>query len=88
MERPYGIKYSQNPLYTEILIKDEGSGISKKDLPHIFTRFYKGENSSKDSIGIGLALAKSIIESQNGTIEVKSEENKGAQFSIKLYQLI
>lgn len=85
MVKKFGVQYNKNPLYTEILIKDEGHGISKKDLPHIFTRFYKGENSSKDSIGIGLALAKTIIEAQNGTIEVKSEENNGTQFSIKLY---
>lgn len=77
------INYEENPLYCEIIIKDSGEGIDKKDLPHIFKRFYKGKSSSKeDSVGIGLAMAKSIIESQNGDIYVKSEKNKGAEFHI------
>lgn len=77
------INYEENPLYSEIIIKDSGEGIDKKDLPHIFKRFYKGRNSSKsDSVGIGLAMAKSIIESQNGDIYVRSEKNKGAEFHI------
>lgn len=77
------INYEENPLYSEIIIKDSGEGIDKKDLPHIFKRFYKGKNSSKsDSVGIGLAMAKSIIESQNGDIYAKSEKNKGTEFHI------
>lgn len=77
------ISYEENSLYTEIVIKDSGEGIDKKDLPHIFKRFYKGKSSSKeDSVGIGLAMAKSIIEGQNGDIYVKSEKNKGTQFNI------
>ncbi|MEG1408814.1 MAG: HAMP domain-containing sensor histidine kinase [Terrisporobacter sp.] len=76
------IKYEENPLYSEILIKDTGEGIDKKDLPHIFKRFYKGKTSKDDSVGIGLAMAKSIIESQNGDISVKSEKNKGTEFRI------
>lgn len=77
------INYEENPLYSEIIIKDSGEGIDKKDLPHIFKRFYKGKNSSKsDSVGIGLAMSKSIIESQNGDIYAKSEKNKGTEFHI------
>lgn len=77
------ISYEDNFIYSEIIIKDSGEGIEKKDLPHIFKRFYKGRNSSKeDSVGIGLAMAKSIIESQNGDISVKSEKNKGCEFHI------
>jgi signal transduction histidine kinase len=77
------ISYEENFLYCEIIIKDNGEGIDKKDLPHIFKRFYKGKNSSKDdSVGIGLAMAKSIIESQKGDIYVKSEKNKGTEFHI------
>ena len=77
------IKFEQNPLYSEIIIKDSGEGIDKKDLPNIFKRFYRGKSSSKeDSVGIGLAMAKSIIESQNGDIYVESEKNKGAEFHI------
>lgn len=76
------ISYEENPLYCEIVIKDNGEGIDKKDLPHIFRRFYKGKSSKDDSVGIGLAMAKSIIESQNGDIYVKSEKNKGSEFHI------
>ena len=81
------IKYEQNPLYLEIIIKDDGEGIDKKDLPHIFKRIYKGKSNSKeDSVGIGLAMAKSIIESQNGDIYVKSEKNKGTEFHIVIHK--
>lgn len=80
------INYEQNPLYCEIIIKDNGEGIDKKDLPHIFKRFYKGKNSKDDSVGIGLAMAKSIIESQNGDIYVKSEKNKGSEFHIVFHK--
>ena len=76
------ISYEENPLYCEVVIKDSGEGIDKKDLPHIFKRFYKGKSSKDDSVGIGLAMAKSIIESQNGDIYVKSEKNKGSEFHI------
>lgn len=76
------INYNQNPLYSEVVIKDSGEGIDKKDLPHIFKRFYKGKTSKEDSVGIGLAMAKSIIESQNGDIYVESEKNKGTEFHI------
>ena len=52
-------------------------------MPHIFQRFYKSEKSSENSIGIGLSLAKTIIEKDNGYINVKSEEGKGTTFYIK-----
>lgn len=77
------IKYEENNLYTKISIKDEGEGISKEDLKHIFERFYKGKNSSENSVGIGLALAKSIIEKNNGMITCRSEVGKGTEFVIK-----
>ena len=77
------VLYSENNMYSEIVIKDEGSGIDQKDLKHIFERFYKGENSDKDSIGIGLSLAKTIIEKDNGFITVDSELGKGTTFNIK-----
>ncbi|WP_419568936.1 sensor histidine kinase [Ruminococcus sp.] len=79
------ITAEQNKLYTKISIKDNGSGIDKEDLPHIFERFYKGKNSSDDSVGIGLALAKSIIEKQGGYISVSSELNQGSEFVIKFF---
>ncbi|NLM74668.1 MAG: HAMP domain-containing histidine kinase [Clostridiaceae bacterium] len=81
-----GIEFSETSLYTIINIYDNGEGISKKDLPYIFNRFYKAANSHKDSIGIGLAMSKSIIESQGGTIDVKSEVGEGTVFSLKFYK--
>ena len=77
------INYEQNKVYTKIEIKDNGEGISKEDIKNIFQRFYKCKNSAKESIGIGLPLAKSIIEKNNGYIEVTSEEGKGTTFTIK-----
>ena len=77
------IDYEQNNLYTKIIIRDEGEGIDKKDVSHIFERFYKGKNASENSIGIGLALAKAIIEKGNGHIICKSEIGVGTTFEIK-----
>ena len=72
-----------NPLFTRIIIKDYGEGMTKQELKNIFKRFYKGENSSSDSIGIGLNLAKKIIEKDNGYIKVKSKKNEGTVFEIR-----
>ena len=79
------IEVIDNKIYKEIIIKDSGEGIDKEDLLHIFERFYKGKNSSKDSVGIGLALAKKIIEMNNGSISVNSVKGKGTIFTIRYY---
>lgn len=79
------IEVIDNKIYKEIIIKDSGEGIDKKDLLHIFERFYKEKNSSKDSVGIGLALAKKIIEMNNGSISVNSVKGKGTIFTIRYY---
>ena len=79
------IESSENNAYVKITIKDFGSGIAKEDINHIFERFYKGKDSDYDSIGIGLALSKSIIEKQNGKISVESSEN-GTTFTIKYFK--
>ena len=81
------ISFQQNPLYTEIRISDDGEGISPNDLPHIFERFYKGKNSSADSVGIGLFLAKSIIQKQFGDIRVESKKESGTEFLIRFYKM-
>ena len=78
--------YGQNPLYTEILIWDEGDGFVRKDIPHLFERFYRGENTGEGGIGIGLALAKEIIERQNGTIRAENRPEGGARFTIHFYR--
>lgn len=77
------INWEENNFYTKIVIKDEGVGIDKKDVKHMFERFYKGKNSSENSVGIGLALAKSIIEKDNGYIICASELGRGTTFEIK-----
>jgi len=82
------ISFFDNPMYTEIQIEDNGKGIEKEDLPYVFKRFYKGKNSSDDSVGIGLAMAHSIIKKQNGDIDVKSKVGKGTKFIIKFYKTI
>lgn len=80
------INATENALYTEIVITDNGSGIDKEDLPHIFERFYKGKNSDGKSFGIGLALARMIITEQNGTIKAENRASKGAMFTIRFYK--
>ncbi|NLO21768.1 MAG: HAMP domain-containing histidine kinase [Syntrophomonadaceae bacterium] len=82
------VSFTENALFTEIVIADNGPGIPKEDLPYIFKRFYKGKNAGEDSVGIGLAMAHSIISSQNGIIEVKSQEDEGTEFTIKFYKQI
>ena len=80
------IDYEENQVYSKITIKDYGVGIYKEDLPHIFERFYRGKNSSNESVGIGLALSKTIIESNNGYIGVESEVGIGTKFTIKYFK--
>lgn len=78
-----GVTLVDNPAYYRIVIKDTGEGISETDIPYIFKRFYKAKNSSKsDSVGIGLAISKTIIEGHNGYIDVKSEKGVGTSFNI------
>ncbi len=77
------IETENTSVFLKIIIRDEGQGISKIDQKHIFERFYKAKNSSENSIGIGLALAKTIIEKNNGYVKVDSEVGKGTTFEIK-----
>lgn len=78
---------SENVLYTELIIEDNGPGFSESDIPHLFERFYKGTNSSsKVSYGIGLALSRMIIVSQNGTIKAENRKSGGARFVIRFYK--
>ncbi|SHK52982.1 hypothetical protein SAMN02745163_03977 [Clostridium cavendishii DSM 21758] len=79
------ISTEETPVSFKIIISDNGEGISEKDLPNIFKRFYKA--SGGDSVGIGLSLSKSIIEAHNGFIEVISEVGKGTTFKIVLIKI-
>ena len=77
------IELTESLVYQRVTIEDSGEGIREADLPNIFKRFYKAKTSkNKDSVGIGLALAKSIVESHNGMIEAKSEVGVGTKFTI------
>ncbi len=79
------LKAVQTNLCTQINISDNGKGIDKKDLPHLFERFYKAGNTSSGSVGIGLAMAKQIIGNMGGSITVTSEPGKGSDFEIRMY---
>lgn len=76
----------ENPVYSEIIIRDTGEGIKKEDLPHLFERFYKGENAAEQNVGIGLALSRTIIGSQGGTVRAQNHPDGGAMFVIRFYK--
>jgi signal transduction histidine kinase len=77
------ISTDQTPLTSSIIVADRGEGIAAADLPRIFDRFYRSTAGVRpNSIGIGLAMAKAIVEGQGGSITVKSEKGKGSEFTI------
>ena len=78
------ISTNKNPIYTEIIIEDDGGGIKEENFKKIFERFYKSPDSK--GFGIGLAMAKSIVEANNGDISVKNGKD-GAIFKIKFYNV-
>lgn len=78
---------SQTPLFTAITVEDTGPGFDPADLPRLFERFYKGKNASENSYGIGLALARTIVTAQNGTIQV-TNTSRGARFDVKFYNQV
>lgn len=79
---------ADTPIYTQVIITDTGKGIDEEDIPHIFERFYKGKNSSKESFGIGLNLAKMIITAHNGTVKAGNSQSGGAEFIIRFYKQV
>lgn len=80
-------RIQETALYYLLEITDSGEGIAEEDLPHVFERFYRGNHADENSVGIGLALAKQIIESQNGTVQVRNRrKGTGAQFMVRLYK--
>ena len=82
------IAVTDTNIFTQLTIKDTGCGIAAEDVPHIFERFYKGKNAGKDSVGIGLALSKSILEEEQAEINVESTEGVGTRFIIKFYKTL
>ncbi len=82
------ISTDSTTIYDSIIIRDNGTGISEENLPHIFERFYHGDNSSGDSVGIGLALSKTVFEKENGSISCTSSAGEGTEFEIKFYKAI
>ena len=79
------ITVAENNFAVTLTVRDDGPGIPPEELPHIFERFYKGKNSSKKSVGIGLSMARQIFLQQNGTIEAVSDLGKGTSFRIRFY---
>ena len=82
--------YSENPLYVRILIRDEGEGFEREDIPHLFERFYRGKNAAEGSTGIGLALSRAVFERQNGTLAAYNLPGdggnvSGACFEVRVY---
>ncbi len=78
----------ETPIFSEIVIRDTGSGIAPEDLPRIFERFYKGKTSDENSFGIGLALSRMIVTGQNGTIKAENHPDGGAMFTLRFYKEI
>lgn len=77
---------TENQLYTQITVGDTGPGISPQELPHIFERFYRGSARAQHGFGVGLALAKLILERQNGTIRAGNADAGGALFELRYYK--
>ncbi len=80
------ISATETPLFSEIIVSDNGKGIAPEDLPHIFERFYKGKTSDDKGFGIGLNLSKTIILAENGTVKAENITPSGARFIIRFYK--
>jgi len=77
---------AETPIYSELIVSDNGPGIDEEDLPHLFERFYRGKNAAAGGIGIGLALARMIIAAQNGSVKAGRGRDGGAEFTIRFYK--
>lgn len=78
------VRAETNPLYTQITVRDTGPGFADADLPHLFTRFYRGRNAGEGGVGIGLAMARSIAQSQGGTLTARNAKEGGALFTLRI----
>jgi two-component system OmpR family sensor kinase len=87
--RPGGncsIKVSVEDGTPTLTVSDDGPGISEQDLPHIFDRFYRADQSrsrSNGRVGLGLAITKAIVEAHQGSISVSSQPGKGSKFTVR-----
>lgn len=81
------VSVEKNALFTQISVQDSGPGFLAEDIPHLFERFYKGKNASDSGYGIGLALSRTIVTSQNGTLQAMNTSG-GARFVMKFYDQI
>lgn len=79
------IDWKTNAIYTQIVVTDHGPGIPLAERTQIFNRFFKGKHASEESVGIGLAMAYSIINNQNGNIEIESNQGRGTSFIMTFY---
>jgi signal transduction histidine kinase len=82
------IDCSENAVFTELVIKDSGSGIAPEDLPHIFERFYQGASQKDGSFGVGLALCRMILSAQNATVKATNHPDGGACFTVRFYHQV
>ena len=78
----------ETALFTELVIEDTGPGFVPDDLPHLFDRFYRGQGAADDSVGIGLALSRSVLAAQNGTVKAENAPLGGARFVIRFYKSV
>lgn len=71
--------------WAELEVSDTGVGISRKQLPLVFERFYRADQArTRGGAGLGLAIARQIVEAHGGTIEARSEPGKGSTFIIRI----
>ena len=80
------VSANENNIFSQITIADTGEGIPEKELPHIFERFYRSSEYSKNGFGIGLAFAKKVISAQNGSLKAANRKPHGAVFDIRFYK--
>ncbi len=79
------VRATGNALYAEVIVEDDGSGIDPDDLPHLFERFYRGKDAPIQSAGVGLALTRTILAAQDGSVRAENRPAGGARFTIRLY---
>ena len=76
------IRARQTPVHTALQITDSGPGMNREELAHVFERFYRGKHAKDNSVGIGMAMAQSILRAQHGDIRADSQPGSGASFTV------